>query len=120
MTASDEEFVVTILSDGRMDPVNGIQGMAIWRILNRGWVVTAEESQRGFAQLVIWIESEADLKYTVNTFQIRDFIPQHGDFQAELSLKGPSSMTETLPSRALISLYPWTFRQARLIPKQPI
>lgn len=53
MTASDEEFVVTILSDGRMDPVNGIQGMAIWRILNRGWVVTAEESQRGFAQLVI-------------------------------------------------------------------
>lgn len=47
VAASDEEFVVTVLSDGCMDPVEGLHEVIIGKLLNRGWVATSEEFREG-------------------------------------------------------------------------
>ncbi|PVH73174.1 Isochorismatase hydrolase [Cadophora sp. DSE1049] len=49
VAASDEEFVVTVLSDGCMDPVEGLHDVVVGKLLNRGWVATCEEFREGFS-----------------------------------------------------------------------
>lgn len=48
VAASDEEFVVTVVSDGCMDPVEGLHEVVIEKLLSRGWVCTSEELRAGF------------------------------------------------------------------------
>ena len=48
VVASDEEFVVTVLSDGCMDPVEGLHEVVIEKLLHRGWVCTSDEFRAGF------------------------------------------------------------------------
>ncbi|KAG4412894.1 hypothetical protein IFR04_013968 [Cadophora malorum] len=48
VAASDEEFVVTVVSDGCMDPVEGMHEVVIEKLLSRGWVCTSEELRAGF------------------------------------------------------------------------
>lgn len=47
--AADEEFVVTVLSDGCADPQDGLHGVMVDKLLaNRGYVVSLEEFKEGF------------------------------------------------------------------------
>jgi nicotinamidase-related amidase len=49
ITASDEEFVVTVISDGCADAGEGVHDMMVGKVLNnRGFVTTAAEFQEGF------------------------------------------------------------------------
>jgi nicotinamidase-related amidase len=49
--ACDEEYVVTVISDGCADPVEGVHDFMLGKILNnRGYVTTAAEFQEGFAK----------------------------------------------------------------------
>ena len=49
--ASDAEYVVSVISNGCADPVEGVHDMMVGKILNnRGYVLTAAEFQEGFAK----------------------------------------------------------------------
>lgn len=51
VTAYDEEFVVTVISDGCADPGEGVHGLLVGKVLNsRGYVTTTAEFQEGFAK----------------------------------------------------------------------
>jgi nicotinamidase-related amidase len=51
ITASDAEYVVSVISDGCADPVEGMHDMMVGKVLNqRGYVTTAAEFQEGFAK----------------------------------------------------------------------
>jgi nicotinamidase-related amidase len=51
ITACDEEYVVTVISDGCADPVEGVHDFMLGKILNNsGYVNTAVEFQEGFAK----------------------------------------------------------------------
>lgn len=51
ITATDAEYVVTVISGGCADPVEGMHDMIVGRVLNnRGYVTTAAEFQEGFAK----------------------------------------------------------------------
>ncbi|KAF4626019.1 hypothetical protein G7Y89_g12146 [Cudoniella acicularis] len=50
ITASDEKYVVTVISDGCADPAEGVHDIIVGKVLNnRGYVATAAEFQEGFA-----------------------------------------------------------------------
>jgi len=50
ITANDAEYVVTVISDGCADPVEGVHDLMVGKVLNnRGYVTTAAEFQEGFA-----------------------------------------------------------------------
>jgi len=52
VTASDAEYVVSVISDGCADPADGVHDMMVGKLLNnRGYVVTAAEFQQGFANV---------------------------------------------------------------------
>lgn len=46
VTASDAEFVVSVVADGCADPGEGVHEFVLAKLLNRGWVVSAEEVMR--------------------------------------------------------------------------
>lgn len=49
--ASDAEYVVSVISNGCADQVEGVHDMMVGKILNnRGYVFTAEDFQEGFAK----------------------------------------------------------------------
>ncbi|KAF2720957.1 Isochorismatase hydrolase [Polychaeton citri CBS 116435] len=49
ITACDEEYVVSVISDGCADPAEGVHDLMIGKILNnRGYVFTAAEFQEGY------------------------------------------------------------------------
>jgi nicotinamidase-related amidase len=51
IAASDAEYVVSVISDGCADPVEGIHDLMVGKFLNnRGYVTTAAEFQEGFAK----------------------------------------------------------------------
>jgi nicotinamidase-related amidase len=51
ITACDEEYVVTVMSDGCADPAEGVHEIMVGKILNnRGYVTTAAEFQEGFVK----------------------------------------------------------------------
>ena len=51
VTASDAEYVVSVISDGCADPVEGVHDIVVGKLLNnRGYVTTAAEFQEGFAK----------------------------------------------------------------------
>jgi len=51
IAACDEEYVVTVISDGCADPAEGMHEMMVGKLLNnRGYVTTAAEFQEGFAK----------------------------------------------------------------------
>ncbi|MCJ1460811.1 hypothetical protein MMC28_011193 [Mycoblastus sanguinarius] len=51
ITASDAEYVVSVISDGCADPVEGVHDMMVGKVLNqRGYVTTTAEFQEGFAK----------------------------------------------------------------------
>lgn len=51
ITASDAEYVVSVISDGCADPVEGMHDMIVGKLLNnRGYVTTGAEFQEGFAK----------------------------------------------------------------------
>ena len=51
ITSSDEEFVVTVISDGCADASEGVHDIMVGKVLNsRGFVTTAAEFQEGFAR----------------------------------------------------------------------
>jgi nicotinamidase-related amidase len=51
ITACRAEYVVTVISDGCADPVEGVHDFMLGKILkNRGYVITAAEFQEGFAK----------------------------------------------------------------------
>jgi nicotinamidase-related amidase len=51
ITACDEEYVVTVISDGCADPAEGVHEMMVGNLLNnRGYVTTAAEFQEGFVK----------------------------------------------------------------------
>ena len=52
ITASDAEYVVSIISDGCADPVEGMHDLLMGKLLNnRGYVLTAAEFQEGYAKV---------------------------------------------------------------------
>lgn len=52
ITASDAGYVVTVISDGCADPAEGLHDMLVGKVLNsRGYVTTADEFQKGFADV---------------------------------------------------------------------
>ncbi|RDW81884.1 hypothetical protein BP6252_02996 [Coleophoma cylindrospora] len=51
ITASDAEYVVSVISDGCADPVEEVHEIVVGKLLNnRGYVTTAAEFQEGFAK----------------------------------------------------------------------
>ena len=51
ITASDAEYVVSVISDGCADPVEGVHDMMVGKLLNnRGYVITAAGFQEGFVK----------------------------------------------------------------------
>jgi len=51
ITATDAEYVVSVISDGCADPGEGVHDMMVSKLLNnRGYVTTAAEFQEGFAK----------------------------------------------------------------------
>ena len=51
ITATDAEYVVSVISDGCADPVEGMHDMMVGKMLNnRGYVITAAEFQEGFVK----------------------------------------------------------------------
>jgi nicotinamidase-related amidase len=51
VTATDAEYVVTVISDGCADPAEGVHDMIVGKILNnRAYVTTAAEFQEGFTK----------------------------------------------------------------------
>ncbi|OCL08905.1 Isochorismatase hydrolase [Glonium stellatum] len=51
ITASDAEYVVSVISDGCADPVEDVHDMMVGKVFNqRGYVTTAAEFQEGFAK----------------------------------------------------------------------
>lgn len=52
ITASDAEYVVSIISDGCADPDNDVHDIVVGKLLNnRGYVSTAAEFQEGFSKV---------------------------------------------------------------------
>lgn len=52
--ASDAEYVVSTISNGCADPVEGVHDMMVGKILNnRGYIFTAAEFQEGFANATV-------------------------------------------------------------------
>ena len=53
IAASDAEYVVSVISDGCADPVDGVHDFMIGKVFTqRGYVTTAAEFQEGFAKAV--------------------------------------------------------------------
>ena len=51
VAACDAEYVVTVISDGCADPVEGVHELLVGKVLNsRGYVTTAAEFHDGFAK----------------------------------------------------------------------
>jgi nicotinamidase-related amidase len=50
VTASDAEYVMSVISDSCADPVEGLHDIVVGKLLNRGYVTTAAELQEGFAK----------------------------------------------------------------------
>ena len=51
IAASDAEYVVSVISDGCADPVEGMHDVIVGKVLNnRGYVTTAGEFQEGFTK----------------------------------------------------------------------
>ncbi|RDW62539.1 hypothetical protein BP5796_10841 [Coleophoma crateriformis] len=51
ITASDAEYVVSVISDGCADPVEEVHEIVVGKLLNnRGYVATAAEFQEGYAK----------------------------------------------------------------------
>ena len=50
IVASDAQYVVSVISDGCADSVEGLHDIVVGKLLNRGYVATAAEFQEGFAK----------------------------------------------------------------------
>lgn len=52
VAASDAEFVVSVISDGCADRVVEVHDLVLGKLLNRGYVCTAAEFQKGYGEAV--------------------------------------------------------------------
>jgi nicotinamidase-related amidase len=53
VTATDAEYVVSVISDGCADPIEGVHDMLVGKVLNnRGFVSTGVEFQQGYAKAI--------------------------------------------------------------------